>query len=122
MFDQTRQWFWGWVSAIAGFMLTQILFSVILAMEMGFINTLLIKDGVINVSIAGNIGMLIVFSTFTLIATELPGYAASIMGGTPTGGARGLGGIISKASGIGAARQMAGGVSRLLARRRNNIK
>ena len=122
LFDQTRQWFWGWVSAIGGFMLTQVLFSIILAMEINFINTQIIKDGVINTSLAGNIGMLVVFATFTLLATELPGYAASIMGGTPTGGARGLGGLIGRASGFNTARQMAGGVAKLLAKRRNNIK
>lgn len=122
LFDQTRQWFWGWVSTVAGFMLAQILFSVIFAIEIGFINTVMFKDGVIDASFQGNIAMLVVFATFTLIATELPGYAASIMGGASTGGARGLGGLISKASGIGAARQMAGGVAKMLAKRRNNIK
>ncbi|KFF42180.1 conjugal transfer protein [Pseudomonas sp. BRG-100] len=121
-FDQTRQWFWGWVSAIGGFMLTQVLFAVILAMEIGFINTVIIKNGVINTSLAGNIAMLLIFATFTLLATELPGYAASIMGGAPTGGARGLGGIIGKVSGVGAAKKMAGGVAKLLAKRGNRIK
>ncbi|WP_235654479.1 type IV secretion system protein, partial [Pseudomonas amygdali] len=39
LFDRPRQWFWGWVSQMAGFMLTQVLFSVVLAMEVAFINT-----------------------------------------------------------------------------------
>lgn len=102
LFDQTRQWFWGWVSIIAGFMLTQVLFSVVLALEIAFINTVIVKNGVIDTSIAGNVTMLIYFATFTLLATELPGYAASIMGGSPVS-ASGLGGIISKGSGMGAA-------------------
>ncbi len=122
LFDQTRQWYWGWVSAIGGFILTQVLFSVILAMEISFINKVIIKDGVIITSLAGNLQMLIVFATFTLIATELPQHAAAIMGGAPTGGGRGLGGLIKKASGFHAAKQMASSVARILMKGRNNIK
>ncbi|EGH18686.1 conjugal transfer protein, partial [Pseudomonas savastanoi pv. glycinea str. race 4] len=48
LFDQTRQYFWGWVGAIAGFMLAQVLISVVLAIEIGFINTMMIKDGMLN--------------------------------------------------------------------------
>jgi len=122
LFDQTRQWFWGWVSAIGGFILTQVLFAVILAMEIAFINKVIIKDGVIITSLAGNLQMLIVFATFTLIATELPQHAAAIMGGAPTGGGGGLGGLIKKASGFNAAKQMASSVARILMKGRNNIK
>lgn len=122
LFDQTRQYFWGWVSAVAGFMLAQVLFAVILAMQISFINSVIIKDGVINTSIAGNISMLVVFATFTLLATELPSYAASIMGGASTGGARGLWGLIGKATGFGAAKSMAGSVAKMLNKRRNNIR
>jgi type IV secretion system protein VirB6 len=102
LFDQTKQWFWGWVSIIAGFMLTEVLFSVVMALEMSFINTVIVKNGVIDTSITGNVTMLIYFATFTVLSTELPGYATSIMGGAPvsTGG---LGGIVSKGSGLGAA-------------------
>ncbi|TSC29695.1 type IV secretion system protein, partial [Pseudomonas sp. ST1] len=120
LFDQTKQYFWGWVAAIAGFMLAQVLISVVLAIEIGFINTVMIKNGVIDTSLEGNLTILIVFCTFTALVIELPQQAASIMGGGPSGG-----GMISKISGFGAARSMtsgaAAGISRLR-RGRNNIK
>jgi type IV secretion system protein VirB6 len=102
LFDQTKQWFWGWVSLLAGFMLTQVLFAIVLALEMAFINTVIVKNGVIDTSLVGNVTMLIYFATFTVLAAELPGYATSIMGGAPVS-ASGLGGIVSKGSGLGAA-------------------
>ena len=120
MFDQTRQYFWGWVAAIAGFMLAQVLISVVLAIEIGFINTVMIKNGVMDTSLEGNLTMLIVFCTFTALVIELPGQAASIMGGGPSGG-----GMVSRISGFGAAKGMtrgvAAGISRLRGGR-NNIK
>ncbi|MCQ2992350.1 type IV secretion system protein [Pseudomonas tremae] len=112
LFDQTRQYFWGWVGAIAGFMLAQILISVVLAIEIGFINTVMIKDGTLNTTLVGNIVILLVFGTFTALVIELPQQAASIMGGGPSGG-----GMISKISGFGAAKGMtrgaAAGISKL---------
>ncbi|MBI6665706.1 conjugal transfer protein [Pseudomonas syringae] len=120
LFDQTKQYFWGWVAAIAGFMLAQILISVVLAIEIGFINTVMIKNGVMDTSLEGNLTILIVFCTFTALVIELPGQAASIMGGGPSGG-----GMVSRISGFGAAKGMtrgvAAGISRLR-RGRNNIK
>jgi len=102
LFNQTKQWFWGWVSLIAGFMLTEVLFSVVMALEVSFINSTIVTNGVIDTSLMGNLTMIIYFATFTVLATELPGYAASIMGGAPVS-ANGIGGIISKGSGLGAA-------------------
>ncbi|RMS10593.1 Integral inner membrane protein of type IV secretion complex, partial [Pseudomonas coronafaciens pv. garcae] len=106
MFDQTKQYFWGWVSAIGGFMLAQVLISVVLAIEIGFINTVMIKDGTLNTSLAGNFIILLVFCTFTALVIELPNQAASIMGGGPSGG-----GLASRISGFGAAKSMTRGVA-----------
>ncbi|MDX9626232.1 type IV secretion system protein [Pseudomonas fragariae (ex Marin et al. 2024)] len=120
LFDQTKQYFWGWVAAIGGFMLAQVLISVVLAIEIGFINTVMIKDGTLTTTLEGNITILIVFCTFTALVIELPGQAASIMGGGPSGG-----GMVSRISGFSAAKGMtrgvAAGISRLR-RGRNNIK
>ncbi|MBA1290670.1 type IV secretion system protein [Pseudomonas japonica] len=102
LFNQTKQWFWGWVSLIAGFMLTEVLFSVVMALEIAFINSVIVTDGKIDTSLVGNVTMVIYFATFTVLATELPGYAASIMGGAPVS-ATGIAGIVSKGSGLGAA-------------------
>nr|WP_235661114.1 type IV secretion system protein [Candidatus Hamiltonella defensa] len=96
LFDQTRQWFWGWVSVIGGFMLTQILFGVVLAIEFNFIHSVIIKNGKIETDILSSFALLLYFSAFTLLATELPNYAASIMGGAPSGGVSGVGGSWEK--------------------------
>ncbi|RMU67413.1 hypothetical protein ALP29_201524 [Pseudomonas syringae pv. avii] len=120
LFDQTKQYFWGWVAAIAGFMLAQVLISVVLAIEIGFINTVMIKDGVLNTNLEGNITILIVFCTFTALVIELPGQAASIMGGGPSGG-----GLASRISGFGAAKGMTRGAAAAISKLRggrNNIK
>ncbi|MGP5367269.1 type IV secretion system protein [Pseudomonas helleri] len=99
LFSQTRHWFMGWVSLIGGFMLTQILFSIVLALEYGFINTVMIKDGVMDTSLAGNLTMLAYFLTFACLAVQLPAYAATVMGGASVGGTS-LGGVVSKAMGL----------------------
>ncbi|WP_122366933.1 type IV secretion system protein [Pseudomonas coronafaciens] len=120
LFDQTKQYFWGWAGAIAGFMLAQVLISVVLAIEIGFINTMMIKDGTLNTSLEGNLVILLVFGTFTALVIELPQQAASIMGGGPSGG-----GMVGRISGFGAAKGMtrgvAAGISRLRGGR-NNIQ
>ncbi|EAV9320847.1 type IV secretion system protein, partial [Salmonella enterica subsp. enterica serovar Hartford] len=38
LFPQTSQYFWGWVGTICGFMLTQVLFAVVLGLEISYIN------------------------------------------------------------------------------------
>ncbi|WP_225776529.1 type IV secretion system protein [Pseudomonas sp. Marseille-Q5115] len=119
LFPQTKQWFWGWVALLAGFMLTQVLFSIVLALEVAFINTEVIKDGVIDTSIAGNFSMLFYFATFTVLATQLPNYAASVMGGAPMQ-ASGIGGLLSKGTGVGAAINASRGASKLISKIRTN--
>ncbi|WP_426102985.1 type IV secretion system protein [Pseudomonas sp. PSPC3-3] len=125
LFDQTRQWFWGWVSLIGGFMLTQVLFAVVVGLELNYINNNIIKGGQIETTLVTAFGILLVFGAFTLLATELPNYAASIMGGTPSGGVSGAGGLLGKATGMKTAGRMAGAAARFVARRfkgRNQIK
>lgn len=103
LFDQTRHWFMGWVSVVAGFMLTNVMFAIVLSLELAFINSNIIKDGQIDTSLMGTVSMLIYFAAFTVLATELPNYAASIMGGASSGGVTGMGGIVGKAAGLSAA-------------------
>ena len=125
LFDQTRQWFWGWVSTISAFMLTNVFFSVAIGIEMNYINNFIIKNGTIDTSLMGAFEILIVFGAFTLLATELPGYAASIMGGASSGGVTGVpGGGTAKRMAGGAAKKL-GGAARSIATRfagRNRIK
>lgn len=113
IFPQTRQWFWGWVSTLAGFMLTQILFSVVVGLETKFIYSNIIVDGKIDTSLSGNFAMLLCFAAFTLLATELPNYAASIMGGAPTS-TTGIKGLIGKGTGIGTAMNAARGTAKMI--------
>lgn len=121
LFDQTRQWFWGWVSTLGGFMLTQILFSVVISLEINFINKVILEDGKVSTDWIGVFSILIVFNAFTVLAVALPNIAASVMGGgaSPTTGAGGLfGKTMGAATGFGAAKKMAGlfALSRLLNR------
>lgn len=106
LFDQTRQWFWGWVSVLSGFMLTQIFFGIVLTLEMNFINANIIKPGAEVPTLLECFAILLYFGAFTLLATELPNYAASIMGGTPSGGVTGVGGILGRGTGLGTAGRM----------------
>jgi type IV secretion system protein VirB6 len=123
LFDPTRQWFFGWVSLIAGFMLTQVLFSVVLALEISFINTQIIKGGAIDTSLSNCFAMLVYFASFTVLATELPNYAASAMGGASAGGVTGVGGILGKTAGLSTARKMGGAAAKYLkGKMGNNIK
>lgn len=126
LFDQSRQWFYGWVSMLGGFMLTNVLFSVVIGLEIGFINTMVMKNGVIDTTWADAFAILFYFGAFTMLATELPSYAAGVMGGTPSGGVTGVGGLVSKVTGLGTARKMSGAAGKAIARRlmkgRNTIK
>lgn len=124
LYDQTRQWFWGWVSTLAGFMLTQVMFSVILAIELNYI-----RDSIFSVDSAETpvgwgrtISILLIFTAFTHLAMELPNYAASIMGGAASQ-STGLKGVLGKAAGISAARKIGGLAAKGLGRlfNRNSI-
>ncbi|WP_324729575.1 type IV secretion system protein [Pseudomonas chlororaphis] len=110
LFDQTKHWFMGWVAVIGGFMLTQVLFSVVVGIELAYINAFIAKNGVIETTLLSAFEILLVFGAFTLLATELPNYAASIMGGTPSGGVGSVAGLLGRTTGLGAATRMAGGI------------
>lgn len=106
LFEQTRQWFSGWLSVIAGFMLTQIMFSVVLGLEIGYINQFVVQSGSIPITILSAFEVLITFGAFTLLAAQLPNYAASIMGGASSD-TTGVGGIVGKALGVSTAMKFA---------------
>lgn len=106
-------------------MLTQVLFAVVVGIELNYINSFIVKNGAIETTLMSAFQILLVFGAFTLLATELPNYAASIMGGGPSGGVGGVGGILGKTSGLGAARRMASAAGSQIAKRfkgRNQIK
>lgn len=112
LFPVTRQYFYGWVSVIGGFILTQILFSIILTLEMNFINSNVVNNGEIQSDLLTCFSILLYFGAFTVLATEIPMYAASIMGGTPMGAVGGVGGLIGRGTGIKSSMRMAKGVGR----------
>ncbi|PII85144.1 conjugal transfer protein [Erwinia sp. OLTSP20] len=122
VFPRTQQYFWGWVGTLGGFMLAQSLFAVVIGVEIAFVNTNIVKDGEIQTDLLTCLSLLLYFGAFTLLATEIPNYAASIMGGAPSG-ATGAGGIIGRGTGLGAATKMASkGGKALMRLRRNRIK
>lgn len=110
LFEQTRQYFWGWVSLLGGFMLTQIIFGIAITMEIKFLDAYVLTsdpNGAMAGSFKGAFAVLFYFGTFTVIATEIPNYAASVMGGSPSG-AHGLKKLFMRGTGLGAATRMAG--------------
>lgn len=119
LFPKTQQYFWGWVGVLGGFILTQALFAVVIGLEINYITSNVLKADA-NYSIGSCLGILLTFGAFTLLATELPNYAASIMGGAPSGGVSGMGGIASKGLGITPASRMAGSFAKKLMKRRGN--
>lgn len=122
LFEQTRQWFWGWISVIAGFMLTMILFSVVIAIQINFIDSVIIKDGKIKTDLLSCFSILLYFGAFTMLATELPNYAASIMGGAPSGGVTGVGGILGRGTGLKTAGRMSSAAGRGIMKGVNRFK
>ncbi|BEM75876.1 hypothetical protein SME36J_52990 (plasmid) [Serratia marcescens] len=124
LFPKTQQYFWGWVGVLGGFILTQALFAVVIGLEINYITSNVLKADA-NYSIGSCLGILLTFGAFTLLATELPNYAASIMGGAPSGGVTGMGGI-GKATGLGAAGRMSvatgKGIMKMRSMMKNRIK
>lgn len=120
LFDQTKQWFWGWVSTLSGFMLTYVFFSVAIGIETNYINNFIMVNGGMDTSLMGAFEILIVFAAFTLLATQLPGYAAAIMGGGSSGGVTGVPGVGSAGRLAGAgAKKMGGALTSAIGKRMN---
>lgn len=107
LFDQTRQYFWGWVSLLGGFMLTQFIFGVAITLELSFLNSFVLTNGRVDSTLEGAFALLFYFGTFSAIATEIPNQAAAVMGGAPSG-VHGLKKLLMKGTGLGAATRMAG--------------
>ncbi|MCR8998684.1 type IV secretion system protein [Rahnella perminowiae] len=119
LFPKTQQYFWGWVGVLGGFALAQALFAVVIGMEIAFIDNNIVKGGVIDTDFINCISMLFYFGAFTLLATEIPNYAAAIMGGTPAA-STGAGGIVGRGTGLGAATKMGMKMGKALMNRRGN--
>ena len=107
---------------MGGFMLTQIFFSVVIALEINFITTKIVTGGEVKLDWVGAFAILIVFNAFTTISAVLPNIAASIMGGgsVPVTSAGGLmGKTLGAATGLRMAKNMAAyfAASRLLRNR-----
>ncbi|PHM25047.1 type IV secretion system protein [Xenorhabdus budapestensis] len=107
LFDQTRQYFWGWVSLLGGFMLTQLIFGVAITLEINFLNSFVLTNGEVDSSLGGAFALLFYFGTFSAIASEIPNYAATVMGGSPSG-VHGLKKLLMKGTGLGAATRISG--------------
>lgn len=125
LFDETKRWFWGWISVVGGFMLTNVLFSVVVGLALNFIDSYVVKAGTVETTWADAIAVFFFFSAFTLLATSLPDHAAGVMGGVSSGSS-GVKGVIGKGTGLGPAARMAGGLAKRLGKRlmrgRNRIQ
>ncbi|MNG26800.1 hypothetical protein D3C84_1118360 [compost metagenome] len=91
-------------------MLSQILFSVVVTLQLNFIYAVIIPNGKIDADWMGAFSILILFNAFTFVSAALPNIAASVMGGggVPTTSAGGLmGKTLGAATGVGLAKKMA---------------
>ncbi|MNE73809.1 hypothetical protein D3C80_1698410 [compost metagenome] len=103
-------------------MLSQILFSVVVALQLNFIYAVIIPNGKIDADWVGAFSILLLFNAFTLVSAALPNIAASVMGGggAPTTSAGGLmGRTLGASTGLNLAKKMAAyfAASRLLRNR-----
>lgn len=122
LFDQTRQYFWGWINLLAGFMLTNILFGVVISLEINYITENIISDeGLFNANWVSVLSMPLIFGAFAVIAQVLPNYAASVMSGAAVGSSSGIRDMMN-IGGIGAARKIAGGASALRMKASNRFR
>lgn len=108
LFPHTRQYFFGWVSTLGGFVLTQALFASVIGLAMNILNPAM-DDFSASISTSSSFKMFLWFLVFTKLATEIPMYAASIMGGAASS-VGGVGGIMGKALGVGTAMNMSKGL------------
>jgi len=126
LFEQTKQYFWGWVNLLAGFMLTNVLFGVVISLEINYISqNVMGNDGLLRGDWVSILSMPLIFGAFAVIAQVLPNYAASVMSGAPVGNPGGVKDMLN-VGGLGAARKIAGGAATLGkkvgASRRNRIQ
>lgn len=124
LFEQTYRWFWNWVSIVAGFMLTNVFFSIIIAIALSFINRFVLKEGIMEATWEDAFSVLFFFGAWTMLATMLPDYAATAMGGASSG-STGIKGLAGKATGLSTAAKMTGGAAKFIGKkllqRRNRI-
>lgn len=103
LFDTTRQWFLNWVNTLAGFMLTQVLFGLVVTLEIDYINANIIgNDGILQWDWVAVLALPLILGSFTMLAQAIPGYASALMGGG--GGSMGM---LSGMNPIGSAARMA---------------
>lgn len=118
LFTQTRQYFWGWVNLMGGFMLTNLLFSVVVSLEISYIrSSILSSDGLMKADWVSVLSMPLVFGAFTAIANLLPSWAASVMSGAPVGNAGGISSMLGSnlggiRTGMNAARGVKNGIQK----------
>ncbi|EJF6846689.1 type IV secretion system protein [Salmonella enterica subsp. enterica serovar Anatum] len=119
LFEQTRQYFYGRVSVIGGFMLASLMFGVIISIEINYIMENVIgSGGIIKIQWTSIVSIPLTFSAFTAIAQSLPDYAAQVMGGASVGNGGGLRGMLGSGTGIRAGINAGKGIGRGI----NNVR
>lgn len=119
LFEQTKGWFWNWIGIIAGFILTNVLFSVVIGLALNFINSIVLKTGTIEATWSDAVSVLFYFGALTMLAEKIPDYAATAMGGVSSG-STGIKAIAGKMSGVSTAKKMSSGAAKMIAKRIRN--
>lgn len=121
LFPSTKQWFWGWVNLMGGFVLTNILFGVVISLEINYINTNVISSTGIKADWVSVLSMPLIFGAFAAVAQVLPQYAAQVMSGAPVDSGGGLRSMLgSNMAGIRTGMQMGKGVGKVASKFRRN--
>ncbi|MEW5291971.1 type IV secretion system protein [Erwinia papayae] len=122
LFKKTEQYFWGWINLVGGFVLTNILFGVVVALEINYINNNVISDsGLLKADWISVLSMPLIFGAFAAVAQVIPNYAAQVMSGSPVGDGGGIRSMLgSNMAGIKAGMQMGKGIGRVSSRIRKN--
>ncbi|EDR3562100.1 type IV secretion system protein [Salmonella enterica subsp. enterica serovar Benue] len=91
-FPATKDLFWGWAKLIISFIVINVLFSLVITLEINFINDQFINNP--DPTWAAVFSMLICFASFIYLAKAIPSFAGAIAGshgassiGLPGGGA-----------------------------------
>ncbi|MBA0179157.1 type IV secretion system protein [Pectobacterium carotovorum] len=123
LFEQTRQYFYGWISVVGGFMLANLMFGMVISVEINYITKNIIgDDGFFKIQWMSILSIPLIFGAFTAIAQALPDYAAQVMGGGSVGNSGGMRGIMGVRAGINAGKGIWKGIGLVRNLRKNRIK
>jgi type IV secretion system protein VirB6 len=96
-FPSTRGNFQSWVGQCLNYIMLSVFYSIAFKVEIEFINTKLIPNGVLVADLSGSFQLLIVFLSLAFLTVQIPVMTSHLTGGV------GINGLVSSISGVGSA-------------------